>query len=129
MKRLIHNLFKNSWYVILGIANCLVSYDLLTNEHFFFWPPQFRNLMNDDRVDWIILVIGIALFVYAILDHHSNWIITFLLAVSAAFYTLLGFLSWEHMQFAGMSRMGATAALCFVMVLVILNTARIRNSR
>lgn len=85
--------------------------------------------MNDDRVDWIILVIGIALFVYAILDHHSNWIITFLLAVSAAFYTLLGFLSWEHMQFAGMSRMGATAALCFVMVLVILNTARIRNSR
>ena len=128
IKQTIHNLFKNSWYVILGIANCLVSYDLLTNEHFFFWPPQFRNLMNDDRADWIFLIIGIAFFIYAAIDRHSNWIITFLLAVSAAFYTLLGFLAWEHMQFAGVSSMGVTASLCFVMVLVILNVARNRDA-
>ena len=84
--------------------------------------------MNDDRADWIFLIIGIAFFIYAAIDRHSNWIITFLLAVSAAFYTLLGFLAWEHMQFAGVSSMGVTASLCLVMVLVILNVARNRDT-
>ena len=84
--------------------------------------------MNDDRADWIFLIIGIAFFIYAAIDRHNNWIITFLLAVSAAFYTLLGFLVWEHMQFAGVSSMGVTASLCFVTALVILNVARNRDT-
>lgn len=127
MREIIHNLLQNSWYIIIGIANCLTGYDLLSNEHFFFWPPQFQNVMNDDRVDWIMLITGLSLLIYSILNRHSNWIITLLLSVSAAFYTLLGVLMWEHVQFAGTKQMTISASLCFIFVLVIFNVARIRK--
>ena len=129
LKQLFHNLKYNAWYVIIGAVTTAIGYDLLTNEHFFFWPPQYSSLMNDDRFDVITLCIGLGLIIYSAVGKHTNRIISMLLGLAAANYTIIAVILWMHMQFAGQYKFNMPLTLCVGWILVILKVAQSRNIR
>ena len=127
IKQLLYNLKHNDWYVIIGAVTIAIGYSLLTNEHFFFWPPQYSSLMNDDRLDVITLCIGLGLIIYSIIGKHINGVISVLLGLAAANYTVIAVILWMHMQFAGQYKFNVPLALCVGFILVILKVAQSRN--
>lgn len=129
LKQLLHNLRGNEWYVIIGAVTTAIGYNLLTNEHFFFWPPQYSSLMNDDRLDAITLCIGLGLIIYSAVGKHVNSVISVLLGLATANYTVIAVILWIHMQFAGQCKFNLPLALCIGWILVILKVAKSRNIR
>ena len=129
MKRLIHNLFKNSKYSNLGLAMVLLGGALWLMPRYFFWPPEYVSLMNDDGIDAIAVFVGVGLLVYAALSAHDNKIAGILLVGSAAFVTLIMVVEVLHMIFVSQFRMSVPAVLCLYMLLNILDIARNRNTR
>ncbi|TSO25279.1 hypothetical protein FOD82_08550 [Lactobacillus sp. LL6] len=130
MIKLIHNLLtKNSKYTNLGLAMLLMGLDLWSEPDYFFWPPQYAFLMNDNGIDGIAVIVGIGLLVYAGMNIHDNQVAGILLGISAAFVTMITGIEIMHMIFAGQLRMGIPAILGFYMVLNILQIARDRNTK
>ena len=129
MIKAIHNLLiKNSKYANLGLAMLLMGADLWLEPNYFFWPPQYASLMNDNGVDGIAVIVGIGLLVYAGMDIHDNYVVGILLGISAAFVTTITCVEIMHMIFAGQLRMGIPAILGLYIVFNILQIARDRNT-
>ena len=127
MQTLLHRL--NSWYSIIGVLITAIGLDLWTNEHYFFWPPQYVSLMNDDRIDAIATFVGISLIIYALTGAHNNWVIGILLGLSAAFMTIIAIAFYLHMTFAGQDKMSLSFAFGVVFILIILKVANSRNTK
>lgn len=103
--------------------------DLLTNEHYFFWPPQFVSLMNDDRIDVIVIIVGVGLILYAMFGIHSNAIISILLGLAAAIGALIAFAFYIHMVYARQAMLSIPLVLALFFVAVVLKVALNRNTR
>lgn len=127
IKILLHRL--NSWYSIIGFLVTFTGEALWTNEHYFFWPPQYVSLMNDDRIDAIATFVGIGLIVYALTGMHNNWIIGILLGIAASFITIIAVAFYIHTVFAGYSKMILPLIFALTFVWVILKVARSRNTQ
>ena len=127
MQTLLHRL--NSWYSIIGVLITAIGLDLWTNEHYFFWPPQYVSLMNDDRIDAIATFVGICLIIYALTGAHNNWVIGILLGLSAAFMTIIAIAFYLHMTFAGQDKMSLSFAFGVVFIWIILKVANSRNTK
>lgn len=129
LRRLIHNLFRNSKYSNLGLAMALLGLDLWSMPRYFFWPPQYVSLMNDDGIDALAVFIGIGLLTYAAFGTHNNRIAGVLLVGSVAFISLIMVIELLHMVFIHQYRMGISTILCLYMILNIMDIAKNRNTR
>lgn len=127
MKKLLHRL--NSWYSLIGFVIVAIGLDLWTNEHYFFWPPQYKSLMNNDRIDAVATFIGIGLIAYALFNVRSNWIISILLGLSTAFMTVIAVALYLHMVFAGQSKMNIPLTFCLGFIWLILKVAANRSTK
>lgn len=127
MKQMLHRL--NSWYSIIGFLVTAVGIALWSNEHYFFWPPQYTSLMNDDRIDAIATLVGIGLIIYALTGMHNNWIIGVLLGIAASFITIIAVAFYIHTFLAGYSKMTLPLIFAVIFVWIILKVARSRNAQ
>ena len=66
---------------------------LFSDQHYFFWPPDWSNIENDIRIDTFIVLVGLVLFLCTILGVKNRKIIATLLvfcgAISLSMATLL----------------------------------------
>lgn len=129
MRKVLHNLIKNDWYTLIGAVITVCGIDLWTNSHYFFWPPQYASLMNNNNIDAVATFVGVGLIIYAAVGIHSNAIISILLGVSAAFGTAIAFAFYVHMTFARQAMLSVPLALAVFFVVTILKVAFTRNTR
>ena len=119
MLKVLHNLKQNRWKFTIGLLVLAIGLCLLATPDYFFWPPQYKNLMNDDGIDVFIIISGLLLILYSLSNLHSNKIASVLLAISAAIVASITFIEIIHWQFAGMFRNNLTIVLAIFAVVVI----------
>ena len=57
---------------------------LFSDQHYFFWPPDWSNLENDIRIDTFIVLVGLVLFLCTIFGVKNRKIIATLLVFCGA---------------------------------------------
>lgn len=118
------NLFKNSWYSIIGLGMILIGSTLWHDERHFFYPPQYAGIMNADWIDAIAVFLGIGLLILASIDSTNKALAGIVLSSSAGFITLITLVEFFHMWFAGVFRFDIPIAYGLIFLLVIMNVAR-----
>ena len=119
MLKVLHNLKQNRWKFTIGLLVLAIGLCLLATPDYFFWPPQYKNLMNDDGIDVFIIISGLLLILYSLSNLHSNKIASVLLAISAAIVASITFIEIIHWYFTGMFRNNLTIVLSIFAVVVI----------
>lgn len=103
MKRLLDqwtNLHSNPFRLVLAILQLLISIwvigiglFLFSDQHYFFWPPEWSYIENDVRIDTFIVLVGLALFLCTLFCVKSRKVIATLLifcgGISLSMATLL----------------------------------------
>lgn len=57
---------------------------LFSDQHYFFWPPEWSHLENDVRIDTFIVLVGLVLFLCTIFGVKNRKIIATLLVCCGA---------------------------------------------
>ena len=69
---------------------------LFSNQHYFFWPPDWSNIENDIRIDTFIVLVGVVLFLCTIFGIRNRKIIASLLVCCGAISLSMATLSLLH---------------------------------
>lgn len=130
MKHLIKLWYRvkhNSLYLIFGYYSFLVGMVLQSNRRQFYYPPQFKSLMNSPIIDWSFLILGILITVYSISPIKNNRITGILIGGIAGLTAVtLGF-ELEHFIFKG--DFGLRTVYASTILLIIFWCARHRSKR
>ena len=84
-------------HIVLGIGMMMIGMWLITNDHFFMWPPDSVEFANDDIWGGIFILIGFSLIAWVIDGHESiKWNRRLLSIASGAmaFLTAYQFMIW-----------------------------------
>lgn len=100
------DLFLNLVQFIISIWVTAIGIFLFGDNHYFFWPPTYKNVENDMRIDALIILIGLVLFLCTIFNVQNKWIIAILFSLIGAVSLCLATLSFMHAWFAGFLPMG-----------------------
>lgn len=100
------DLFLNLVQFIISIWVTAIGIFLFGDNRYFFWPPTYRNVENDMRIDALIILIGLVLFLCTILCIQNQWVIAILFGLIGAISLCLAALSFMHAWFAGFLPMG-----------------------
>lgn len=128
VRKWLHSLALNEKYTSLGFIFIAIGIVLWTDDHYFFWPPQFVALMNDDVIDAIATFIGIGLVYYAAAGKHNNTLVSLLLGGATAIAVLITFAQFLHVVFVGFGSMKVGLFLSLFLLEKTLVTARKRNT-
>lgn len=128
-KQLLVNLKHKFQIFIIGLACLAMGLLLWTDHKYFFWPPQYAGLMNDDGFDAVAVAVGLGLIYYAIKNEKSNIAAGMLLSIAAGFTSLVACIQLIHAIFAGQAPMFLGFILSCFLLAEILYTARTRNTR
>ncbi len=88
---------KYTTQFILGVGMVLVGIWLITNDHFFAWPPAMVDYANDDLFGGAFIAVGIGLIVWVFDAHRSarwNGVLLNIAAGLFAFLAAYQFLIW-----------------------------------
>lgn len=104
MKQLITKLvvrFKlNSLYAILGLYSVLKGVALMTKRSpQFYFPPEFRSLMNSPILQLMFIIAGILMLAYIMSDYQNEHVTGILISFIAGLITILVLLEFEHWYF------------------------------
>lgn len=91
---------------IISIWVAAIGCFLFSDNHYFFWPPTFKNFENDMRIDALIISVGLVLFLCTIFCVENKWIIAILFSLVGAISLCLAALSFMHAWFARFLPMG-----------------------
>ena len=75
----------NLLHLILGSLLTAFGIVLLVNDSFFYWPPEWQWLFNNDLVDAFAIIVGIGLIAFVFAGGRSQLANAVLLACSAFF--------------------------------------------
>ena len=100
MRKHYQKIRSDPFKMVLSVLQTLISIwiagiglFLFSDQHYFFWPPNWSNIENDVRIDTFIVLVGLALFLCTILGVKNRKIIATLLvfcgAISLSMATLL----------------------------------------
>lgn len=129
LKKLIANLKHNFQIFAIGTAFSAMGLLLWTDHKFFFWPPQYAGIMNDDGLDAIAVAVGVGLMYYALKNEKNNTVAGILLSITAGFTGLIACVQLIHAIFAGKAPMGLGFILSCYLLAEVLYTAKTRNTR
>lgn len=129
MKHLLTNLNRNFQILAIGATLSAMGTLLWTNHDYFFWPPQYVGVMNDDGLDAIAVAIGLGLTYCALKNEQNNTLVGILLSVAASFTGLVACIHIIHAIFASRPPMGLDFILSCFLLAEILYTAKNRNTR
>lgn len=86
----------NLLHLILGSLLTAFGIVLLVNDSFFYWPPEWQWLFNNDLVDAFAIIVGIGLIAFVFAGRRSQLANAVLLACSAFFLMMLTVLQLGH---------------------------------
>lgn len=89
-------LICNTLQLIISIWTVVIGLFLFDDRNFFFWPPNFKKIENDMKLDALIVLIGLALFLCTILFVKNKWVIGVLLVMIGAISLALAVLTFMH---------------------------------
>ena len=72
LKKLIANLKHNFQIFAIGATFSAMGLLLWTDHKYFFWPPQYAGIMNDDGLDAIAVAVGVGLMYYALKNEKMH---------------------------------------------------------
>lgn len=102
---------------IIGIGTFLYS-----DQHYFFWPPDWSNIENDIRIDTFIVLVGLVLFLCTIFCMKNRKIIATLLVFCGAISLSMATLSLLHVIMSNYWVMGLNVIgelILFSLVLLV----------
>ena len=128
MKRL-KRLLTDPLHAIVGLDLMATGLILLTNRHYFFWPPWpewITAVENNIVVGLIGIVTGLGMIYWAISPEKSIRLNRKLIPTASAYFTLLAATELLHGVFAplGTPHMYTSALSELVMTLITLYMAR-----
>lgn len=74
---------------------------LFSDQHYFFWPPEWSHLENNIIIDTFIVLVGLALFLCTIFGVKNRKIIATLLVCCGAISFSIATLSLLHIIMSG----------------------------
>lgn len=86
----------NLLHLILGSLLTAFGIVLLVSDSFFYWPPEWQWLFNNDLVDAFAIMVGIGLIAFVFAGGRSQLANAVLLACSAFFLMMLTVLQLGH---------------------------------
>lgn len=95
---------------------------LYSDQHYFFWPPDWSNVENDIRIDTFIVLVGLVLFLCTIFGVKNRKIIATLLVCSGAISLSMATLSLLHVIMSNYWIMGLNVIgelILFSLVLLV----------
>lgn len=95
---------------------------LFSDQHYFFWPPDWSNIENDIRIDTFIVLVGLVLFLCTIFGVKNRKIIATLLICSGAISLSMATLSLLHVVMSNYWVMGLNVIgelILFSLVLLV----------
>lgn len=106
--------------ISLGITG--IGLFLYSDQHYFFWPPDWSNVENDIRIDTFIVLVGLVLFLCTIFGLRNRKIIAILLVCSGAISLSMATLSLLHVVMSSYWVMGLNVIgelILFSLVLLV----------
>lgn len=95
---------------------------LYSDQHYFFWPPDWSNVENDIRIATFIVLVGLVLFLCTIFGLRNRKIIAILLVCSGAISLSMATLSLLHVVMSSYWVMGLNVIgelILFSLVLLV----------
>ena len=95
---------------------------LYSDQHYFFWPPEWSNIQNDFRIDTFIAIIWLVLFLCTILGVKNRKIIATLLVFCGAISLSMATLSLLHVIMSNYWVMGLNVIgeiILFILILLV----------
>lgn len=95
---------------------------LYSDQHYFFWPPDWSNIENDIRIDTFIVLVGLVLFLCTIFGVKNRKLIASLLVCSGAISLSMATLSLLHVIMSSYWVMGLNVIgelILFSLVLLV----------
>lgn len=118
----------NNLYIILGLYSIFKGASLITKRHpQFYYPPEFKGLMNSPVFQWALVLAGILMIMYVLSDYSNERMTGLLLGLIAGLVTVLVLLEFEHWYFRG--DYGPTLASDLTVLAFTIWTARHRSKR
>lgn len=118
----------NSLYLVLGLYSIIKGTALLTKRYpQFYFPPEFKGLMNSPIFDWTLVIVGILMFLYILSDYKNEYATGVLIGIIAGLITVLILLEFEHWYFRG--DYGPALASDLTVLAFTIWTARHRSKR
>ena len=114
--------------LILAVLQTLISIwvtgiglFLFSDNHYFFWPPNWSNIENDNRIDALIVLVGLVLFFCTIFGVTEKKIIATLLVLCGGISLALATLSlfhviMSHFWFMGLNVIGELILFCLILI-------------
>lgn len=99
-------LFLNLVQLVISVWVMAIGTFLFSDNNYFFWPPIYRDLENDDRIDALIIAVGLVLLLCTIFCVERRWVIAILFGLIGAISLCLASLSFLHAWIAGFLPMG-----------------------
>lgn len=95
---------------------------LYSDQHYFFWPPDWSNIENNIKIDTFIVLVGLVLFLCTIFGVKNRKIIATLLVCSGAISLSMATLSLLHVIMSSYWVMGLNVIgelILFSLVLLV----------
>ena len=132
--RIIKQLLNNSLHAIVGIDLLATGMILLTNRHYFFWPPWpawITAIENDSIVGFIGLCTGMGMIWWSMADNKAIGANRLLIPTASAYYALLSMTELMHALFspAGTPHMLMGGLSELIMMLITLYMAKVSPTR
>ena len=128
LQKLLVRLKLNSLYVIIGLYSLLKGYSLITKKRpQFYFPPEFRGLMNSPILEWALIVAGALMLLYVLSSYKSEGATGVLIGLIAGLTTIIVLFEFEHWYF--LDDYGPALASDLIVLTFISWTARHCNKR
>ena len=129
LKKAVTNLLSSPLHAIVGLDLLTTGLILLTNRHYFFWPPWpawATTVENDIFIGLIGIVTGLGMIYWAISPQKSISLNRKLIPTASAYFTLLAANEILHGLFAplGTPHMYTSGLSELSMALITLYMAR-----
>lgn len=128
-KPTLQRLKNNSLYIIISLLSILKGLGFLLNRKFFFYPPKLSWLMNNVFLDYSMIIVGIALFIYVGSTYSNNRVLGLLLGIITVFLVVITSIEAEHVFFAGQVEFIQNVISNLIIVAFIFWTARHYSKR
>lgn len=128
-KKAVASLLSDPLHAIVGLDLAVTGLILLTNRHYFFWPPWpswITAAENDILIGLIGVVAGLGMIYWAISAEKSISLNRKLIPTASAYFTLLAATEILHGLFAslGTPHMYTSGLSELIMTLITLYMAR-----
>lgn len=128
-KKAVASLLSSPLHAIVGLDLLATGLILLTNRHYFFWPPWpswITAAENDILIGLVGVVAGLGMIYWAISAEKSISLNRKLIPTASAYFTLLAVTEIMHGLFSplGTPHMYTTGLSELILVLITLYMAR-----